>query len=175
MAGIGPLALLDRSILEVDSQALQTVVADIGAAQRRVVTIDGAIAAYDAAALFPQVALAWSLFALIGSSLLTVATGTLGARRFIVRQSDRFPETSADWRRLSAPGGWIQVLTAMLVSSAVAALRDADDKDRYGEEWAGDMSDINGKWRRAWWAITLRISAPHGINAARKGFSVKRY
>lgn len=174
LPGMGPLARNDQMVLNQDSQVLQTVVGDIQAAQRTVGSIERAIEADDSAARFPQSALAWSLAALISSGLLTTATGALNARRFIVRQGDHLLWEGPDWRRTYAAGGWSQMLTAILVGSAVSALRNADDRDRYGEEWASDMADISGKWRRAWWAMTLRISAPRGINGAREELSVRR-
>jgi hypothetical protein len=175
MAGFGPLASYDRMTVILDSHVLQTVVQDIQAAQRALGTIERAIAADDSAARFPQVALVWSLVALISSGLLTAATGALNARQFIIRQGDHLLWASLDWRRTYAAGGWAQVLTVMLVGSAAAALGHADDRDRYGEEWAGDMADISGKWRRAWWAIILRIFAPRGINGAREELSARKY
>jgi hypothetical protein len=175
MVGMGPLARDDQMILDQDSQILQTAAVDIQAARRTAGTIERAIAADDREARLPQDALAWSLIALISSGLLTVASGALNARRFIVRRRDHLPGASPDWRRIYAAGGWTQVLTVMLVDSAVSALAHVDDRDRYDEEWTGDMADISGKCRRAWWAITLRISALRGINGAREELSVRKY
>jgi len=175
VAGFGPVAQEDQMILNRDLRILRTVVGDVQTAQRTVGTTERAIAADDFAARSPQAGLAWSLVALIGSGLLAAATGPLNARRSIVRQGGYLPWASQDWQRLYAAGGWAQVLTVMLVGSAVASLGHPDDRDRYGEEWAGDMANISGKWRRAWWAITLRIFAPHGINSARGELSARKY
>lgn len=175
MSGEGPLAAADLMVWEHDSQALQAVLQDIQAAQQEVASIDQALAAGDSAAPNPQAALAWSLIAVILSGLLTVATGALNARRFAIRQGDHLLWAGLDWRRLYAAGGLVQVLTAMLVGSALSSLVHVDDRERYGEEWVGDMADINGRWRRAWWAITLRIFAPHGINNVREELSTRKY
>jgi hypothetical protein len=174
-AGFGPQAREDQSQLNQVLQILRTVAGDVQTAQRTVGTLERTIAADDLAARSPQADLAWSLAALIGTCLLLAATGTLNARRSIVRHGVYLLWASQDWRRLYAAGGWAQVLTVMLVGSAVAALGRPDDRDRYGEEWAGDMANISGKWRRAWWAITLRIFAPHGINTAHEELSARKY
>jgi hypothetical protein len=72
-------------------------------------------------------------------------------------------------------GEWPQVLTQKLVSSALSALRDPAAVERYSEEWAGDLAEITGKWRRLRWALLLRLFAPRGIRAAFRAPAPERY
>jgi hypothetical protein len=61
------------------------------------------------------------------------------------------------------------------VNSAVCALDDPADRERYDEEWARDMTEITGKWHQLRWAILLRLFAPGGISAARRRPMTERY
>jgi len=71
--------------------------------------------------------------------------------------------------------GWAHLLTIRMISSAVSALADTADRDRYAEEWAADLAEIHGRWRRLRWSLLLRAFGPRGINAARCSPRPRRY
>lgn len=100
-----------------------------------------------------------------------------GARRRLAHRTAETSQPGMGQVAISGSGdhGWAQLLTVRLVSSAVRALQDPADRERFGEEWASDMTQVTGKWRQLRWAVLLRVFAPHGISAARRQPATERY
>jgi hypothetical protein len=100
------------------------------------------------------------------------------ARRRPVRRTPnaKRPQLPGRGGFLSSDGPkWTHILTVSLVNSAVSALDDPADMERYSEEWASDMAEIAGNWHRLQWALMLRLFAPHGIRAAHRRPVAERY
>lgn len=90
--------------------------------------------------------------------------------------ADKWPHSRARLRpaRRRTPDGrgWVNGLAAGLVDSAVRAIAHPDDQNRYREEWDADAGELPAGWRRLRWALVLRLCAPRGIRAARRGVPV---
>lgn len=118
-----------------------------------------------------QTALVLVLFAAL--LLLAALGGALtvrpGAARSVSSQAVTYPYLAAGRH------DWLHLLTVGLLISAVSALSDSADQDRYAEEWAADLAEIHGRWRRLRWSLLLRAFGPRGINTARYSLRARRY
>jgi hypothetical protein len=180
VAGEGPVFALDRAIVEHVGAVLQSAERQVSGEGKAVQGLIAEVAADDALAAsakesHAQLARTVLALSLIGGATLAswIASGWTGRRTAGSRgdkaRSGQYTSEEPTRRDL------LPRVTLSLVNSAVSALASPSDRERYGEEWARDMSEINGKWRQLYWSLLLRASAPRGINRARTAPEARRY
>lgn len=115
----------------------------------------------------------WALLSLVGPTVLTAAVAIWYASGVLARQRRRMLASQVHGEG-SLPasdrtGRWQVSVTVGLMNSAVHALDDPDDRNRYAEEWASDRAEIAPGWPQLRWALILRLWAAPGIQRARRG------
>ncbi len=115
----------------------------------------------------------WALLSLVGPTVLTAAVAIWYASGVLARQRRRMLASQVHGEgplpASDRTGCWQVSVTVGLMNSAVHALDDPDDRNRYAEEWASDRAEIAPGWPQLRWALILRLWAAPGIQRARRG------